>query len=66
MISERQDQVFEDYIAGVQQRMKQDGKIEIYQDVMDQLEEPAAEPGFPPGLTFRNKYHSTDVHMSSI
>ena len=29
MMSERQDQVFEDYIAGVQQRMKQDGKIKI-------------------------------------
>jgi len=50
MISERQDQVFEDYIAGVQQRMKRDGKIQIYQNVLDQLEEPAAEPNFPGGL----------------
>ena len=50
MISERQDQVFDDYIAGVQQRMKQDGKIKIYQDVLTQLDEsePAAEPIFPP------------------
>lgn len=49
MISERQDQVFEDYIAGVQQRMKQQGKIQIYQDVLTQLDEaePAAEPIFP-------------------
>ena len=50
MISERQDQVFEDYIAGVQQRMKKDGKIEIYQKVLDQLEEPAAEPILPAGF----------------
>ncbi len=51
MISERQDQLFEDYIAGVQQRMKQNGKIKIYQDVLAQLEEPAAEP-LPAGLNF--------------
>ena len=50
MMSERQDQVFEDYIAGVQQRMKQDHKIEIYQSILDQIEEPAAEPGLPPGF----------------
>ena len=54
MISERQDQLFEDYIAGVQQRMKQNGKIKIYQDVLTQLEdaEPAAEPILPGGLNF--------------
>jgi peptidyl-prolyl cis-trans isomerase D len=50
LISERQDQVFEDYIAGVQQRMRRDGKIKIYQQVLDQLEEPAAETGLPAGL----------------
>ena len=57
MLSERQDQVFEDYIAGVQQRMKQQGKIEIYQDVLAQLDEsePAAEPVFPGGLNFPTK-----------
>ena len=57
MIGERQDQVFEDYIAGVQQRMKQQGEIEIYQDVLAQLEEsePAAEPIFPGGLNFPTK-----------
>ena len=57
MLSERQDQVFEDYIAGVQQRMKQQGRIEIYQNVLAQLDElePAAEPGgFPGGLNFPN------------
>jgi peptidyl-prolyl cis-trans isomerase D len=54
MITERQDQVFEDYIAGVQQRMKQQGKIEINQDVLAQLDESeaAAEPGLPGGLNF--------------
>jgi peptidyl-prolyl cis-trans isomerase D len=52
MIGERQDQVFEDYVAGVQQRMKQQGKIKIYDDVLAQLEEaePAAEPSLPGGL----------------
>jgi peptidyl-prolyl cis-trans isomerase D len=57
MMSERQDQVFEDYVAGVQQRMKQNGKIKIYEDVLAQLDEgePAAEPGLPPGLNFPTK-----------
>ena len=50
MMSERQDQVFEDYIAGVQQQMKKDGRIKIYQNVLDQLQEPAAEPNLPIGL----------------
>ena len=57
MMSERQDQVFEDYVAGVQQRMKQDGRIKIYGDVLAQLDEgePAAEPGLPAGLNFPTK-----------
>jgi peptidyl-prolyl cis-trans isomerase D len=57
MMSERQDQVIEDYIAGVQQRMKQDGRIKIYGDVLAQLDEgePAAEPGLPAGLNFPTK-----------
>ena len=57
MLSERQDQVFDDYVAGVQQRMKQDGSIKIYKEVLAQLEEeePAAEPGLPPGLNFPTK-----------
>jgi parvulin-like peptidyl-prolyl isomerase len=57
MMSERQDQVFEDYVAGVQQRMKQDGKIEIYEKVLAQLDEgePAAEPILPGGLNFPTK-----------
>ena len=57
MMSERQDQVFDDYVAGVEQRMKKDGKIKIYQEVLAQLEEaePAAEPGLPRGLNFPTK-----------
>ncbi len=58
MISERQNQLFEDYVAGVQQRMKQDGKIKIYDDVLALLEEdeePAAIPNLPGGLNFPSK-----------
>jgi peptidyl-prolyl cis-trans isomerase D len=57
MLSERQDQVFEDYIAGVQQRMKRDGKIKINEDILTQLDEaePAAEPNLPEGLNFPTK-----------
>jgi len=57
MMSERQDQVFEDYIAGVQQRMRKDGDIEIYEKVLAQLDEgePAAEPILPGGFNFPTK-----------
>jgi peptidyl-prolyl cis-trans isomerase D len=57
MTSELQDLVFEDYIAGVQQRMKQDGKITIYDDVLAELDqsETAAEPTLPSGLNFPTK-----------
>ena len=52
MMSERQDQVFEDYVAGVQARMKKEGKIEIYKDVLAQLDvlDAAAEPALPTGF----------------
>jgi peptidyl-prolyl cis-trans isomerase D len=52
MMSERQDQVFEDYIAGLEQKMKRDGKIKIYPDVLALLQEdePAAEPILPGGF----------------
>ena len=46
LVSERQNQVFEDYINAVQQKMKQDGKIKIYQDVLTKLE--ATEPEVAP------------------
>lgn len=46
LMSSRQNQVFDDYITTVQNRMKQEGKIKIYTDVLSQLEEdePAAAP----------------------
>lgn len=57
MISERQNQVFEDYVASVEQRMRREGKIKVYQDVLAQLDEgePAAEPVLPAGLNFPTK-----------
>jgi parvulin-like peptidyl-prolyl cis-trans isomerase-like protein len=50
MLQDRQSQVFEDYIGSVQQRMKQEGKITIYNEVLAAIEsdeEPAALPNFP-------------------
>ena len=57
MISELQDLVFEDYIAGVQQQMRKDGAITIYDEVLAELDqsETAAEPILPPGLNFPTK-----------
>ncbi len=57
MLRDRQSQVFEDYIAAARQRMKRDGKIQIYEDVLKRLDEaePAAQPlpgGLPGGLNF--------------
>ena len=52
-LSTRQNQVYEDYITTVQQRMKQDGKIKVYTDVITSLEAsepeiaPAPRPQFP-------------------
>lgn len=37
--SDRKNQVFEDYLAGVQQRMKQDGDIKVYAEVLAQYQE---------------------------
>jgi peptidyl-prolyl cis-trans isomerase D len=53
MLSDRQSQIFEDYISAVQQHMKRDGKIKINEDVLASLEEaepevaPAPRPQFP-------------------
>lgn len=57
LVASRESQVFEDYIAAAQQRMKQAGKIKINEDVLSRLEEsePAAEPGLPPGFNFPTK-----------
>jgi peptidyl-prolyl cis-trans isomerase D len=55
MLRDRQSQVFADYITAAQERMKRDGKIKIYNDVLQRLEAtepaPAAIPG---GLNFPN------------
>jgi peptidyl-prolyl cis-trans isomerase D len=53
MVGERQNQVFDDYIAAATQRLKQAGKIKIYADVLNGMEEdepvaaPAPRPQFP-------------------
>ena len=50
LLSERQNQVFDDYISQLQQRLKNDGKIEIYKDVLATLEED--EPVAAPPINF--------------
>jgi hypothetical protein len=43
----------------VQEKMKQDGKIKIYEDVLKELDEQQAasapEPAIPPGFNFPTK-----------
>lgn len=46
MLSARQNQLYEDYISAVQQRLKQDGKIKLYPEVLASLEE--SEPEIAP------------------
>jgi parvulin-like peptidyl-prolyl isomerase len=59
LLGTRQNQVFEDYIAKVQEKMKQDGKIKIYEDVLKELDAQQAasapEPALPPGFNFPTK-----------
>jgi hypothetical protein len=50
LLTERQNQVFDDYVAQVQRRLKNDGKIEIFKDVLATLEE--EEPGAAPPTQF--------------
>jgi len=38
-LSTRQNQVYEDYVSAVIARMKSDGKVKIYKDVLDSIEE---------------------------
>lgn len=52
-LTERKNQVFDDYLTAVQRRMEQDGKITIYKDVlagMKESEEPEAAPQRRPPL----------------
>ena len=55
MLRDLRAQVFEDYLNAAQERMKRDGKIKIYNDVLVRLEatEPAAQ-GLPGGLNIPN------------
>jgi peptidyl-prolyl cis-trans isomerase D len=52
MMTERQSQVFDDYINGVEQRMRREQDIQVYDEVLAQLDqsETAAEPMLPPGF----------------
>lgn len=46
MLSAKQNQIYEDYISAVQQRLKQAGKIKVYADALASLEE--SEPEVAP------------------
>ena len=49
-LTERQGQVFDDYITALQNRLQREGKIQVYDEVLDRLaeaEEPAAQPRMP-------------------
>jgi hypothetical protein len=57
-LTERKNQVFDDYLTAVQHRMEQDGKIKIYKDVlanMTETEEPEAAPQRRPPLQLPKK-----------
>jgi peptidyl-prolyl cis-trans isomerase D len=47
-VSAKRNELFEDYIGAVQRRMKQDGKIKIYDDVLAAIEEDEPEIAMPP------------------
>lgn len=51
-LTERKNQVFQDYLSSVKTRMEQAGKIKVYKDVLASLREgePEAEPRRPPQL----------------
>lgn len=48
-LSARRNQVFEDYVGAVQERMRREGRIKIYDDVLARMqdEEPASAPVVP-------------------
>ncbi len=51
MLEARRSQVYEDYISAIQQRMMAEGKIEIHESALAQLQDdepPVAAPRFPP------------------
>jgi len=47
MLDERKNQVFEDYVRAAHQRMKQEGKIKIYQDVLASIRDNESEISAP-------------------
>ena len=47
-LSSRRNQVFDDYIAGVQARMQRDGKIKIYDEVLAKMAEDEPDAAAPP------------------
>ena len=51
-LSERKSQIFEDYLNTIVTRMKQDGSVKVYKEVLDNVreEEPEALPARRPGL----------------
>ena len=49
MLKNRQDQVYEDYVAGAVARMKREGKVKIYTDILDSIEEDEPAPPPQPG-----------------
>jgi peptidyl-prolyl cis-trans isomerase D len=53
MLSERQGQVFADYISGILEKMKREGKIKVYDDVLLNLDaaDAAAAPEMPPNFS---------------
>jgi peptidyl-prolyl cis-trans isomerase D len=57
LVSERQNQVWDDYVAAVQDKLKRQGRIQIYQEVLNTLEEeePAAAPRRFPQLPIQTK-----------
>lgn len=46
-LTERKNQVFEDYLTAVQNRMEQDGKIKIYKDVLAGMQDEEAPEALP-------------------
>jgi len=48
--NQRRDQIFDDYLAALTERMKRDGEIKIYKEVLDQLREPEMEAPTRPRL----------------
>jgi hypothetical protein len=51
-LTQKQNQLYEDYISAVQQRMKQSGKIKIYSDVIQSLEDSEPEVESPQPAQF--------------